>query len=67
MSRAIVINLDDEHEKRFDVLKKKSKSKDDVHVVSKALAVYNFLIEGKSHEHIVIIKTAQGNRPFKVT
>jgi len=59
--------LDDEHEKRFDDLKKRSKSKDDVHVIAKALAVYKFLIEGKSHEHIVLIKTAQGTRPFKVT
>lgn len=67
MSRAIVINLDDEYEKRFDDLKKRSKSKDDVHVIAKALAVYDFLIRGKSHENIVIIKTAQGKREFKVT
>lgn len=65
--RTIEINLSDVNEERFDDLKKRSKSRNDVHLIAKALAVYQFLIEGKSHEHIVLIKTAQGTRPFKIT
>ncbi len=65
--RTITIQLDDDAEKRFDELKRKSKSKSDDHVVGKALAVYNFLIEGKAEENIVIVKTAWGKREFRVT
>jgi hypothetical protein len=67
MSRAIVVNIEGVYEERFDELKKLSKSKNDVHVVAKALAVYDFLIRGKSHENIVIIKSAKGSHEFKVT
>jgi predicted transcriptional regulator len=65
--RTITIELDDEAEKRFDDLVRRSKSRGDHHLINKALATYNFLVEGKSKENIVIVKTAWGNREFRIT
>lgn len=65
--RQIVIDLDDEAERRFDALVKRSKSRNDHHLINKALATYNFLVEGKTKENIVVIKTAWGNREFRIT
>ncbi len=65
--RTITIELDDEAEKRFNDLVKRSKSRNDHHLIDKALATYNFLLEGKVKENIVIIKTAWGNREFRIT
>ena len=67
MAREITIKLDDEAEKRFDDLVRRSKSRGDHHLIDKALATYNFLIDGKTKENIVIIRTAWGNREFRVT
>ena len=65
--RTITIELDDEAEKRFDDLVRRSRSRGDMHLITKALAVYNFLTVGKTEENIVIIKTAWGNKEFRVT
>ncbi len=67
MIRTITLELSDDAELRFDDLKRKSKSRNDNHVIDKALAVYKFLIEGKAQENIVIVKTAWGKREFRVT
>lgn len=65
--KTITIELNDEAEKRFNDLMRRSKSKNDQHLIDKALATYNFLVEGKTKENIVIIKTAWGNREFRIT
>ncbi len=65
--RQIVIDLDDEAERRFDDLLRRSKSRNDHHLINKALATYNFLIKGKADENIVIVKTAWGRREFRIT
>lgn len=65
--RTITIELDNEAEKRFDDLVRRSKSRNDHHLINKALAVYNFLTIGKTEENIVVVKTAWGNKEFRVT
>lgn len=65
--KVITIELDDEAEKRFNDLVKRSKSRSDHHLINKALATYNFLLVGKTQENIVLIKTAWGNREFRIT
>lgn len=62
-----IITIEIDNGDKFEELKRRSKSRSDAHLIAKALAVYQFLLDSKNQENIVLIKTAWGNREFRIS